>query len=181
MSRHRCYLPILAALAAGALHAQTPDAPPPSDKPKYAALESEQAMYSPLESSWADLKTNHTLETHLFNLLRAEVRLWTLQNQLAAQPDSPARENADEIARIIHAQILGEAAEALPLLQRNANRPFALLLVHQLEAYPYEWREEGSEELLPNLHKLADPPAGKPTPDPGEHRRRRRHASNDDG
>ena len=100
-------------------------------------------------------------ETHLFNLMRAEVRLWALQGQLAAQ-DAAARENAEEISRIIHAQILGKAAEALPILQRTPNQPFTLLLVHQLEAYPYEWQEEGSEELLPGLRKLADPATGKP-------------------
>lgn len=167
-----------AVLAAGDLCAQTPDALPPA-RPKYAALENELAMHSPFESPWADLRTNHAVETHLFNLLRAEVRVWTLQTQLAAQPDNPARENAEEIAHILHAQVLSLAAEALPLLQKTPNRPFATLLVHQLEAYPSEWKEEGAEELLPNLHKLVDPPSGKPAPEERAHRKRKR--SRDDG
>ncbi len=186
MSNLRRCLPILAVLAAGALRAQTPDAtpagtPPPPAKPSRAELETELAMYSPLESPWSDLKANHASETHLFNLMRAEVRLWALPGQLTAQ-DGAARENVEEISRIIHAQILGGAAEALPLLQKTPNKPFALLLVHQLEAYPYEWQEEGSDELLPDLRKLIDPPAGSPAPRPVVRRRRRRSSSNgDDG
>ncbi len=181
--RRRC-LPILAVLAAGALHAQTPDAtpagtPPPPAQPSRATLETELAMYSPLESPWADLKANHASETHLFNLMRAEVRLWALPGQIAAQ-DGAARENAEEISRIIHAQILAEAAEALPLLEKTPNKPFALLLVHQLEAYPYEWQEEGSEELLPGLRKLIDPSTDKPAPRTVV-RRRRRRSNSDDG
>ena len=183
MSILRRCLPILAVLAAGALRAQTPDATPagtpPSAKPSRVELETELAMYSPLESPWSDLKANHASETHLFNLMRAEVRLWALPGQLAAQ-DAAARENAEEISRIIHAQILGGVAEALPLLQKTPNRPFALLLVHQLEAYPYEWREEGSDELLPDLRKMIDPPTGSPTPRPVVRRRRRRSSNGDD-
>ena len=132
-------------------------------------------MYSPFESPWAEIKVNHAFESHLFNLLRAETRVWTLQDQLAGQ-DTPARETAEEISHILHAQVLSEATEALPLLQKTPNKAFAALLVHQLEAYPYEWKEEGSEELLPSLHKLIDPPAGKPVPEEGGgHRRRRRN------
>ena len=170
---------ILAALAltGGSLRAQEtpgPPATPPPGKPKYAAVENELAMYSPFESPWAEIRVNHAFESHLFNLLRAETRVWTLQDQLAGQ-DNPAHETAEEISRILHAQVLSEAAEALPLLQKTPNKAFASLLVHQLEAYPYEWKEEGSEELLPGLHKMVDPPAGKPTPQEGGHRRRRRN------
>ncbi len=170
-------LPLLALFATSTLSAQTPDATPaetPPPKPKYAVLENELALYSPLDSPWADLKANHAFEAHLFNLLRAEVRLWTLQDELAAQ-SGPASEQAAEISRIVHGQILDEATEALPLLQRTPNRPLATLLVHQLEAYPFEWKEEGSEDVLPNLHKLIDPPAGKPATESGARRRRPRH------
>ena len=107
--------------------------------------------------------------------MRAEVRLWDLQSQLAAQEGNPAHDSAVEISRIVHEQILAEAAEALPILQKTPNLPFARLLVHQLEAYPYEWPQEGSEELLPGLHKLVDPPAGKPSA-VGNVRRRHRRA-----
>ena len=127
-------------------------------------------MYSPLESPWADGRANHAAELRLFNLLRAEVRLWTLQDGLTAQ-NNPAQTDAGEITRIVHEQVLTGAADVLPLLHKTPNKAFALLLVHQLEAYPYEWQEEGSERLLPNLHKLVDPPAdGAPTP-----RQRHRH------
>ena len=100
--------------------------------------------------------------------MRAEVRLWDLQDALAAQ-EGPARDDATEIGRIVHEQILAEAAEALPLLQKTPNPAFARLLVHQLETYPYEWKEEGAEGLLPGLHKLVDPPAVNPPP--ARHRR----------
>ena len=152
--------------AAGSAHAQetlpaTPTPTPgPFAKPRYAALENELALYSPAESPWAEIKANHAVEARLFGLMRAEVRLWDLQSQLAAQPDNPAHESAIEISRIVHEQILAEAAEALPLLQKTPNKAFARLLVHQLEAYPYEWQEEGSEELLPGLRKLVDPAQG---------------------
>ena len=152
-------------LAAGALHAQTPAAAPagsPPGKPKAAALADELAMYSPFESPWAENKVNHTLEGHLFNLMRVEVRMWALQEQAAK--GSPTRADLDELSRIIHAQILSEAAEALAILQKTPNRPLASLLTHQLEAYPYEWQEEGSADLLPSLRKLTEQPAAKPTP-----------------
>ena len=169
-----------AAGPAGA-HQAPPDATPAADatpgpfapKPRYAALENELALYSPFESPWAEIKANRTAEMHLFGLMRAEVRLWGLQAQLAAPEGNPARESADEISRIVHEQILAAAAEALPLLQKTPNKAFAQLLVHHLEAYPYEWKEEGSEELLPNLHKLIDPPTGKPAPEENGGRRRR--------
>ena len=156
----------------------TPEAPAASPSPtpgrsKRATLENELAMYSPFESPWAEIKANHALESHLFNLMRAEVRLWGLQDQLAAQ-NSPSHDDASEVSRIVHEQILNEAAEALPILQKTPNKAFAQLLVHQLEAYPYEWQEEGSEGLLPSLHKLVDPPADKPTPAEGGRRHRRR-------
>ncbi len=122
-------------------------------------------MYSPFESPWADIKADHAFESRLFNLLRAEVRLWTLQDTLNAQ-GNPARDDATEAARIVHEQVLAAAADALPILQKTPNKAFAQLLVHQLEAYPYEWQEEGSEQLLPGLHKLVDPPEGKPAPMP---------------
>ena len=138
-----------------------------------AALANELALYSPFESPWAEVRGNHAFESRLFSLLRAEARLWDLQDALAAQ-DGPAREEAADIARILHAQVLAETAEALPLLQKTPNKAFALLLVHQLEAYPSEWKEEGSEELLPSLHKLIDPPAGKPAAENNGRRRRKR-------
>ncbi len=171
------------ALAAGEMRAQETLAPAPTPtptagpfaKPRYAALENELALYSPFESPWAEIKVNHAFETHLFGLMRAEVRLWDLQSQLAAPEGNPARESAAEISRIVHEQILAEVVEALPMLQKTPNKAFAQLLVHQLEAYPYEWREEGSEELLPSLRKLADPTSGKlDSPGNGGGRRRRR-------
>ena len=171
--------------AASMSRAQTPEsAPVPSaapttpNHPKYAALQNELALYSPLDSPWAELKPNHAFESHLFNLLRAEARLWALQDGLAGQGDGSAGEEAAEISRIIHAQVLSKAAEALPLLQKTPNRPFAALLVHQLEAYPYEWKEDGPEELLPNLHRLIDPSSGKSAPVEGVRRKRKR--GNDD-
>ena len=165
-------------LTAGASWAQEAPSPAPSPSPgrsKRAALENELAMYSPFESPWAEIKADHALESRLFGLLRAEVRLWTLQDTLAAQ-NNPAHEDAGEVARIVHEQVLHEAADALPMLQKTPNKAFALLLVHQLEAYPYEWQEEGSEELLPNLHKLVDPPPGA-SPAPEGSGRRRRHGN----
>lgn len=146
-------------LAAGAVRAQdvpTPSPSPTPGRPKRAALENELAMYSPFDSPWAEIKADHALESHLFNLMRAEVRLWALQDDLAAQ-NNPAQADAAEITRIVHEQVLAEAADALPFLQKTPNKAFALLLAHQLEAYPYEWQEEGSEGLLPSLHKLVDP------------------------
>ena len=147
--------------------------PTATGKGRFAALANALALYSPFESPWADLRANHTFESHLFSLLRAEVRLWDLQDALATQ-EGPARDDATEIGRIVHGQILAEAAEALPLLQKTPNPAFARLLVHQLEAYPYEWQEEGSEGLLPDLHKLTDSPAGKPAGQGNVRRRRRR-------
>ncbi len=134
-------------------------------------------MYSPFDSPWADSKANHATELRLFNLMRAEVRLWTLQDGLAAQSNS-AQADAGEIARIVHEQVLAGAADVLPILQKTPNKTFALLLVHQLEAYPYEWQEEGSEQLLPSLHKLVDPPS-RTNPAPEGVRRKRRHRVND--
>ena len=172
-----------AALAAAApAPAQEPapaaDAAPPRavGTGRHAALSNALALYSPFESPWADLRVNHAFESHLFSLMRAEVRLWDLQDALAAQ-DGPAREEATEIGRIVHEQILVQAAEALPLLQKTPNKPFALLLVRQLEAYPYEWKEEGAETLLPGLHKLTDPPSGNPPAENGRRRRRPRAAN----
>ena len=86
-------------LAATGLRAQTPDASPtPSIQPKYAALQNELALYSPLESPWADLKINHAVESHLFNLMRAEARLWALQDRLAAQGGPTGEEAAENLA-----------------------------------------------------------------------------------
>ncbi len=176
MRRLRRFLWVVAAAAfVGAVCAQEPAASPaPTGRGRFAALSNELALYSPLGSPWADIRVNHAFESHLFSLMRAEVRLWDLQDALATQ-EGPARDAA-EIGRIVHGQVLAEAAEALPLLQKTSNRAFAQLLVHQLEAYPYEWKEEGSEELLPGLHKLTDPPAGKPAAE-GNARRHRRRAS----
>jgi hypothetical protein len=135
-----------------------------------AAQSNALALYSPFESPWAEIRVNRAVESRLFALMRAEVRLWDLQETLAAQ-DGPARDEAAEVARIVHEQVLAGAAEALPLLQKTPNKPFAQLLVRQLEACPSEWQQEGSEELLPALHKLVDPPADKPTSAPRRSRR----------
>ena len=176
MLRRVLSLVAAAALAAPAARGQEPAASPARraiGTGRFAALANELALYSPFESPWADIRVNHTSEAHLFGLMRAEVRLWDLQDTLTAQ-NSPAREDAAEVARIVHEQILAEAAGALPLLQKTPNKAFAQLLVHQLEAYPYEWKEEGSAELLPNLRKLTAPNAGKPPTAAANNGRRRR-------
>ena len=161
----RAFLLLVAAAAfiGGARGQELAASPSPTGRGRFAALSNELALYSPLESPWADLRVNHAFESHLFSLMRAEVRLWDLQDALAAQ-EGPVHDDATEIGRIVHEQVLAGAAEALPLLQKTPNPAFARLLVHQLEAYPYEWKEDGSEGLLPNLHKLADPPSGNPPP-----------------
>ncbi len=175
---------IAAAFAVAAVRGQEPTPPPTPARAigtgRFAALSNELALYSPFESPWADIRVNHALESRLFGLMRAEVRLWDLQDALAAQ-NSSTREDATEIARIVHEQVLAGIAEALPLLQKTPNKPFAQLLVHQLEAYPYEWKEEGSDALLPGLRKLTAPNAGKPAEGSGRRHRRRTSAPTTNG
>lgn len=119
--------------------------------------------YSPSESPWKDNKNNSAFERHLVSLMRIEVRLWGLQEYLRTQARGlgekaeiagDAADAAGDATQIIHSEILDAADRALTMLRRSANRPLTQLLIHHLESYPYNWSQEGSEDLLPNLRKL---------------------------
>jgi len=130
---------------------------------KFEPQEIELDRYSPSESPWKDNKNNSAFERHLVSLMRIEVRLWGLQEYLRTQGRglgekaeiaADAADAAGDATQIIHSEILDAADKALTMLRRSPNRPLTQLLIHHLETYPYDWSQEGSEDLLPNLRKL---------------------------
>lgn len=134
-----------------------------SYRSKFEQLEMELEAYSPAESPWGSDKIKSGAEWHLLELMRVEVRLWGLKDHLAAKGDD-AHYAADQASQTIHSEVLNAADTALRLMRNKANQPFAKLLVHHLEAYPYDWSEEGWENLLPNLRKLILVPRATPHP-----------------
>ena len=127
---------------------------------KFEPQEIELDRYSPSESPWKDNKNNSAFERHFVSLMRIEVRLWGLQEYLRTQgrglgeKAEIAADAAGDATQIIHSEILDAADKALTMLRRSPNRPLTQLLIHHLETYPYDWSQEGSEDLLPNLRKL---------------------------
>src|SRR5262245_19276317 len=155
-------LALLILFTASALIAAEPDAQ--QDEKlylnKFEPQEIELDRYSPSESPWKDNKNNSAFERHLVSLMRIEVRLWGLQEYLRTQgrglgeKAEIAADAAGDATQIIHSEILDAADKALTMLRRSPNRPLTQLLIHHLETYPYDWSQEGSEDLLPNLRKL---------------------------
>ena len=95
--------------------------------------------------------------------MRIEVRLWGLQEYLRTQGQglgekaeiaADAADAAGDATQIIHSEILDATDKALTMLRGSPNRPLIQLLIHHLETCPYDWSQEGSEDLLPNLRKL---------------------------
>jgi hypothetical protein len=50
--------------------------------------------------------------------------------------------------------------ETLALLQQKQNLAFTKLLVGHLENYPFDWSQEGSEHLIPDLKTLLEDKSG---------------------
>ena len=129
-------------------------------------MEFELDRYSPFESPWKDNKNNSAFERHLFSLMRIEGRLRGLQDYLRTQgrglgekaeiaaDAADAADAAGDATQIIHSEILDATDKALTMLRGSPNRPLIQLLIHHLETCPYDWSQEGSEDLLPNLRKL---------------------------
>jgi len=138
---------------------------------KFEPQEFELDAYSPSESPWKDNKKNSAFERHLVKLMRVEVRLWGLQEYLRTQAPGlgekaeiagDAADVAGHATQIIHSDILDAADKALAMLRRSPNGALTQLLLHRLESYPYDWAEEGWEDLISNLRKLVAPPTDKP-------------------
>jgi hypothetical protein len=55
---------------------------------------------------------------------------------------------------LLHEEVLATASIAVSRLRARPNPRLVKLLIAHLEAYPYDWSQEGYEDLLPNLKKL---------------------------
>lgn len=61
---------------------------------------------------------------------------------------------ASSVGTLLHEEILETASIAVSRLRARPNPRLLKLLIAHLEAYPYDWSQEGYEDLLPNLKKL---------------------------
>ena len=95
------------------------------------------------------------LETTLLHLMNAEVGSWQLCDSLKQRNDEENHSTASGIESILHEEFLSTASRALPVLKKHPNEPLLKLLITHLETYPYDWAQEGYEDLLPDFRKLA--------------------------
>ena len=107
--------------------------------------------YYLVDSPWSGADAE--LEGTLFRLMIAEVCSWQLHDNLEDRNDGNFA-IASSISTRLHEEVLATAGRALPRFRAHANPRLLKLLIAHLEAYPYSWSEEGSEDLLPNLKKL---------------------------
>jgi hypothetical protein len=114
-------------------------------------LKHQIADYYAVESPWkgADVE----LEGTLLHLMGAEVGIWKLRDNLKDRNDDNYSE-ASNIGMPLHEEILATASIAVSRLRARPNPRLLKLLIAHLEAYPYDWSQEGYEDLLPNLKKL---------------------------
>ena len=154
---------LLILLLASSLSAADPDTHKETKpyRSKFEAHEIELSGYSTSESPWKDNKGNSAFEWHLVSVMQVEAYLWGLQAYLPSQEEEAAGA-ADRASQLMHIEMLSDAEKALNMLRRNPNRPLTELLIHHLESYPYDWVEEGWEDLIPNLRRLIATPSGKP-------------------
>ena len=61
---------------------------------------------------------------------------------------------ASSVGTLLHEEILETASIAVSRSRARPNPRLLKLLIAHLEAYPYDWSQEGYEDLLPNLKKL---------------------------
>jgi len=94
------------------------------------------------------------LEETLLNLMGAEVLSWQLRDNLKKRNDEENYSTASSIGRHLHEEVLSLASKAVSALRIHPNQRLLKLLITHLETYPYDWSQEGYEDLLPNLRKL---------------------------
>lgn len=157
-------IPILALVVSTAAHGllQADDETSQDGSAKYKQLEQQIDHYN-VDSPWSVRCTEKApatcnlveLETTLLHLMGAEVRSWQLCDSLRQRNDEENRATASSMETILHEEVLSAASRARSALKKHANEPLLKVLITHLETYPYDWAQEGYEDLLPDLRKLA--------------------------
>ena len=119
---------------------------------RYNKLKDQIDSYYTVDSPWKRAE-DVELEATLFHLMGAEVRVWQLEDNLKERNDEFGSE-ASSIGTLLHEELLMSAEKALARLRARSNPRLLDLLIAHLETYPYDWAQEGDEDLLPNLKKL---------------------------
>ena len=119
---------------------------------RYNKLKGQIDNYYTVDSPWKRAD-DVELEATLFHLMGAEVRVWQLEDNLKERNDEFGSE-ASSIGTLLHEELLMSAEKALARLRARPNPRLLNLLIAHLETYPYDWAQEGDEDLLPNLKKL---------------------------
>ena len=155
-------IPILALVVSTAAHGllQADDETSQDGSAKYKQLEQQIDHYN-VDSPWSVRCTEKApatchlveLETTLLHLMGAEVRSWQLCDSLRQRNDEENRATASSIKTILHEELLSAASSARSALKKHPNEPLLKLLITHLETYPYDWAQEGYEDLLPDFRK----------------------------
>ncbi len=156
-------IPILALVVSTAVHGllQADDETSQDGSAKYKQLQ-QQIDHHNVDFPWSVRCTEKTpatcnlveLETTLLHLMGAEVGTWQLWDNLRQRNDEEDRATASSIGSILHEEFLSAASRARSALKKHPNEPLLKLLITHLETYPYDWAQEGYEDLLPDLRKL---------------------------
>jgi hypothetical protein len=118
---------------------------------RYEQLQEQIGDYYSVESPWTG--PDAELEGTLFRLMGAEVGIWQLRDNLKDRNDANYS-TASFVATRLHEEVLCTGERALSIFRARPNPRLLKLFIAHLEAYPYSWSQEGSEDLLPNLKKL---------------------------
>lgn len=121
---------------------------------RYNKLRKQIDSYYTVDSPWKRAD-DIELESTLLHLMDAEVHVWQLEDNLRDRNDDNAS-NVSSIGTPLHEEVLVFAEKALVRLRARPNVRLLDLLIAHLETYPYDWAQEGDEDLLPNLKKLRD-------------------------
>ena len=106
-------------------------------------------------SPWKSDEQKFRFERESYDLMKVEVRLWELKCHFR-QGDVATFNEADEASEAIHEMVLQKAEEALLLLQQKPNPAFTKVIIGHLENYPFDWSQEGSETLIPDLRNILE-------------------------
>jgi len=158
-------IPILALVVSTAVHGllQAEDEISQNGSAQYKQLQRQIDDYYSVDSPWsvrcrekAHVTCNEVeLEATLLHLMGAEVLSWQLCDSLHQRNDEENRGTAASIETILHEELLSAASNACLAMKKHPNERLVKLLITHLETYPRDWAQEGYEDLLPDLRKLA--------------------------
>ena len=120
---------------------------------RYDQLKHQIDDYYTVDSPWKRAD-DVELESTLIHLMGAEVRVWQLTGNLRERNDEDNASEASSVGTRLHEEILEMASKAVSRLRARPNPRLVNLLIAHLETYPYDWAQEGYEDLFPNLKKL---------------------------